>query len=110
MAAKAEGLEKMSYAELRALRDRVDAAMSESQLTQKKALRSKMEALAAEAGLSLADVLGGRRGMKGAKGPKNAAKYRNPKNPSQVWSGRGRRPTWIAEAIAKGQKIDTFLI
>ena len=36
-----------------------------------------------------------------------APKYRNPKDPSQTWTGRGRRPTWIVEA---GGNIERFLI
>jgi DNA-binding protein H-NS len=35
-------------------------------------------------------------------------KYKNKKG--DTWTGRGRQPTWIKDAIASGKSIDTFLI
>ena len=35
-------------------------------------------------------------------GKKVAAKYRNPTNPEQTWTGRGVSPTWIQELKAAG--------
>ncbi|WP_084465111.1 H-NS family nucleoid-associated regulatory protein [Rubellimicrobium thermophilum] len=29
-----------------------------------------------------------------------------PDNPSQTWSGRGRRPRWVREAEAKGLTLE----
>jgi len=43
----------------------------------------------------------------GAKAP---AKYRNPADPSKTWAGKGRKPDWINDAIARGDDIETFLI
>ena len=37
-----------------------------------------------------------------------APKYKNKKG--DTWTGRGRQPTWIKDAIASGKSIDTFLI
>ena len=31
-----------------------------------------------------------------------APKYRNPANPEQTWTGRGKSPTWITELKAAG--------
>jgi DNA-binding protein H-NS len=42
-------------------------------------------------------------------GKKVAAKYRNPANPEQTWTGRGVSPTWIQELKAAGT-LDTALI
>jgi DNA-binding protein H-NS len=41
---------------------------------------------------------------------KAPAKYRNPLAPSQKWSGRGRRPTWVLAALAAGQGLDELEI
>lgn len=41
---------------------------------------------------------------------KVAPKYRNPKNASEVWTGRGRQPRWVAEFIKGGGKIERLLI
>ena len=109
--AKINGLDKLTYAELRDLRDRVDAAMIEAQAAAKRAVREKMEALAAESGFSLAELMGGKRGGKAStKGTTVAPKFRNPKDPSQTWAGRGRQPTWLVAALKKGQKLESFAV
>ncbi|MDV7392951.1 H-NS histone family protein, partial [Arthrospira platensis SPKY1] len=43
-----------------------------------------------------------------AKKPKTASvvKYRNPANPEQGWSGRGRKPQWALDWIAQGKSLD----
>ena len=42
--------------------------------------------------------------------PRVLPKYRNPENPSETWSGRGKQPLWIAAALESGRHIDDFLI
>ena len=37
-------------------------------------------------------------------------KYRNPTNPMQTWSGRGKQPRWIGSQIQAGRRLDDFLI
>jgi|LNFM01.1.fsa_nt_gb DNA-binding protein H-NS len=108
--AKINGLDKMSYAELSNLRDRVDAAMIVAKAAEKDALLTEMEAMAARAGLSLSEVLGGRKGGSKLKGSKVAIKYRNPKNADETWTGRGRKPNWLVAALKKGQKMDAFAV
>ncbi|WP_329810607.1 H-NS histone family protein [Stenotrophomonas sp. SMYL8] len=53
-----------------------------------------------------------RTGRKPAKsaGGKVAPKYRNPANPSETWSGRGRQPRWLAALVQKGKEPSEFLI
>ena len=41
-----------------------------------------------------------------SKKSKVAIKYRNPSNPAQTWTGRGRQPRWLSELIADGSDID----
>src|SRR5205085_6351845 len=42
--------------------------------------------------------------------PKVFPKYRNPDQPSEHWSGRGKRPRWLADALSAGRTIDEFTI
>ena len=51
---------------------------------------------------------GRRPGTKTAKAAKPApvVKYRNPTNPDQGWSGRGRKPQWALDWIAQGKSLD----
>jgi DNA-binding protein H-NS len=63
-------------------------------------------AKAREFGFSLADLTGGKKAPRPAQPPK----YAHPENASVTWSGRGRRPGWVKEALAKGKSLDEFLI
>jgi DNA-binding protein H-NS len=42
--------------------------------------------------------------------PKVAAKYRNPKNPGETWTGRGKQPRWLRDEIQSGKQLADFLI
>jgi DNA-binding protein H-NS len=37
-------------------------------------------------------------------------KYKNPNNPTENWSGRGKQPLWVREQLEAGKKLDQFLI
>lgn len=51
-----------------------------------------------------------RSSTKGRKLGKVAPKYRNPANPKDTWTGRGKQPKWLAAETAKGRKLEDFLI
>jgi len=87
-------LEKMSLKELLSLEAKIKAAIDEKRVSERAEMKAKMEDMARASGFSVAELFGGKR----AKGSKGIAKYRNPKDPSQTWTGRGRRPTWMIEA------------
>ena len=38
-----------------------------------------------------------------------AAKYRNPDDAEQTWSGRGKRPRWFNDALKAGKKESDLL-
>lgn len=42
--------------------------------------------------------------------PRVFPKYRNPTEPSETWSGRGKQPRWLAAALKTGHKIEEFVI
>jgi DNA-binding protein H-NS len=42
--------------------------------------------------------------------PRVFPKYRNPKEPSETWSGRGKQPRWLAAALKIGHTIEEFVI
>lgn len=47
---------------------------------------------------------------RGGRMGKVAAKYRNPANPSETWTGRGVTPKWMQELIAAGHSKEKFVI
>jgi DNA-binding protein H-NS len=66
----------------------------------------EIQARMKEFGITLADLKGGAKKTKRAP---VAAKYRNSAT-GETWSGRGRAPRWLADAMAKGRSKDEFLI
>ena len=42
--------------------------------------------------------------------PRVIPKYRNPNEPSETWSGRGKTPRWLAAALKTGRRIEEFRI
>jgi DNA-binding protein H-NS len=105
--AKLNGIDKMTYAELAQLRTQIDRLMVEKQNAERVALRQKLADMAKEHGLSLEEVLGKGRKGKGSVAPK----YRDPKNPDNTWTGRGRMPRWMVAATRGGKSSkDDFLI
>ena len=42
--------------------------------------------------------------------PPVKAKFRNPDQPLETWSGRGKRPRWLDAKLRSGEQIDDFRI
>jgi DNA-binding protein H-NS len=42
--------------------------------------------------------------------PVASPKFRNPDQPSETWSGRGKRPRWLDTQLRSGKRIDDFRI
>ena len=42
--------------------------------------------------------------------PRVLPKYQNPDEPSETWSGRGKQPRWLTQALKAGHTIDEFVI
>lgn len=75
-------------------------------------VRKKLVALAKAEGYTIAELFGGAKAAAGGKtaGRKVPPKYRNPANPKETWTGRGKQPRWLAEQVKKGKKVEDFLI
>ena len=101
-------LEKMSDKELKELRVRVEKAITTLDARRLAAARKAAEEAVMKHGFALADLFGGKVGK--APKSKSPAKYRNPANASQTWSGKGRQPGWIKEGLAMGKKVGDFAI
>lgn len=102
-------LASLTVPELESLQKRIEAAIRAKRDDVKRRLREQMEKLAAEQGLSLADVIGGGGGARQTRA-KAKPKYANPADPAQTWSGRGKQPGWVKNALAGGQTLDDLAI
>ncbi|MCU9836635.1 H-NS histone family protein [Ruegeria sp. WL0004] len=98
----------MSRKDLVALRSKLDAAIKEAENKERQEALKAAERAAAEFGFSLSELASEPR--KSTKGTKATAKYRNPADPEQTWSGRGRKPQWIHDALHAGADISDLEI
>ncbi|MCA0929945.1 H-NS histone family protein [Ruegeria profundi] len=101
-------LEKMSRKELLELSDKVAIALKNAEKRERQEALKAAEKAAAEFGFSLAELSGV--SSKSSKGKKANAKYKNPANPDQTWSGRGRKPQWVHDALKAGADISDLEI
>ena len=102
--AGSNGLDKLSYAELLKLQERIEAAIAEKRVEDAASTKEALRAMAEKAGFDIRELFGKRGSPKGT----GVAKYRNPKDSSQTWTGRGRKPNWLVDAVKKGAKLDSF--
>jgi DNA-binding protein H-NS len=97
----------LSLKELKDLQSQVAKAISGYEDRRKREALAELEEKAKAMGFSLAELTGVTAGRK--RSP-SVAKYANPANASDTWSGRGRKPRWFSEALSKGKKPDDMAI
>ncbi|MGO4851706.1 H-NS histone family protein [Phaeovulum sp. W22_SRMD_FR3] len=100
-------LEQMALKELRDLKVRVEKAISTYEDRRKQEALVELEEVAQKMGFSLADLTG----ISVAKKRKPAeAKYANPADSSETWTGRGRKPRWVQAALESGKSLEDLAI
>lgn len=100
-------LSNMTDDELKDLEEEIRRERQKRENARRREAEKKIRELAAAAGLTVEIISSGRKG-RAAPAPR-PPKYRNPDDPSQTWSGRGKRPAWFKEAIEKGMKPEDML-
>ena len=100
-------LSGLSADELAALAERAHSERQAVIERTKSELRERFSKEAEAAGFTLDEIVGVTKKRTRAKPP---AKYRNPANPAQMWSGRGKKPVWMQELIDQGQKLEDLEI
>jgi DNA-binding protein H-NS len=101
-------LKRLTPKQLEQLSAQIESHKAEQRQQRIAALRAKVVALVQAEGLALEDLFA--RGAGTAKRRKVPAKYRNPANHSETWSGRGRQPRWYAAALKAGKSERALLI
>lgn len=98
-------LSKLSLEELQTLARDIETEVVTRREADRERVLSQMRELAASLGLTLEEVVKGERN-RGTILPK----YRHPANPVLTWSGRGKRPAWVNEALAAGMSMDDLAV
>ncbi len=101
-------IKSLNHNQLADLISRAQARQEELVNEKATKLREKINAMVKAEGFGLDEVLG--RNVRGKVRAKVKPKYRNPADPAQTWSGRGKRPRWYVAAINAGKKEKDLLI
>lgn len=104
----AVNVDRMTLREINDLEAKIAKAKSAARDKAKSDLKDKIDRLVDGSGFTVAELYGfaGR----GRGRSKSAAKYANPENKSETWTGRGRKPNWLVARLKKGAKMDDFAI
>ena len=105
-------LNKLSRKELEKIIKDATSALKSIEKRELQEARKAAEQVAAKFGFKLSELTGNagtaRKQVKRASS--GAAKYANPDDPSQTWTGKGRQPTWFKEAVAAGKSPESLEI
>lgn len=99
----------LTKAELEALIEQASARKQQIDREEMGKVREEVVEFARKRGYTIEELFGkSRRG--GGKRGTVAPKYRNPNDPSQQWSGRGKPPRWFQALIDTGMAKEHLLI
>ena len=98
---KRSDLESLSIDELWAFREKVGSALAVKLVAEKNRLENRLVELTRQTRAGRTE----RRSY-----PPVFPKYRNPKQPSETWAGRGKQPRWLAAELGSGKRLDDFRI
>lgn len=101
-------LDNLSLQELKTLQSDVVVAIANFEKRKKAEALAEVKAVAQAKGFSLDELLG-TASTKSKRAPV-AAKYADPANPDNTWSGRGRKPKWLVAQLDQGKSVEDFTL
>lgn len=103
-------LDGMSVDEMWMLHERIAQVLSVRLTSEKRELEKRLAQLRRENEMHSVSAEASGVSRERRKYPRVYPKYRNPNDPSETWSGRGKQPRWLVAALKTGHKIEEFMI
>lgn len=100
-----DDLKSLSLKDLVQLQKNVGEAIEKRKVAERLELLNEFKAKATAHGFTLEDLLSTK--IKKAPGQ---AKYRNPSDSTQTWTGQGRMPKWLVALVDSGKDLNDFKI
>lgn len=97
-----EDYKNLPFDQLRSLHREIGALIAQRRHEALDQLKEQIALL----GFSIDDLAPKR---KRASGPV-PTRYRDPDAPDNVWSGRGKQPTWLRDKLERGHALDEFAV
>lgn len=107
--------DELSESELGLIIERAEQALEQIKKQKFDEVQEQIRQLATSVGMSPEEVImqmsRGRRGSRAAsaKGVR-IVRYRNPEDPEQTWTGRGKHPNWLREKLQAGANLEDFKV
>lgn len=107
-------ISNLSASELEELATRLPGEIQKRKVAEKEKVLQEVIALAASHGFKLEELVGEKASAPAArkKGVRKPAriKYRHPQQTELTWTGRGRKPLWVAKWLAAGNGIEALAV
>ncbi|MCB1505746.1 MAG: H-NS histone family protein [Hyphomicrobiaceae bacterium] len=104
-------VDKLSLKDLNDLEAKVAKAKAVARNRQKSDVKAKIDAILTSSGFTIGDLYPVARVARGrGAGGNKSAKFINPDNRSETWTGRGRKPNWLVAKLSKGAKLQDFAV
>lgn len=105
-------LSGLTLPQLYQLQKDLEREISHRKVEERQRTLSDLQKLAAERGFSLGELVSGAESGKRAGGKRGpvAAQFKNPADANQTWTGRGRKPQWVNDFLAKGGQLEELRI
>lgn len=100
-------INQLSLKELVALDEKIQKALVTARARARYEVKQRIAEMASQHGFSIDELFDGRAAGKNRGG---VAKYANPADRSQTWTGRGRKPNWVVAGLKKGASLEDFAI
>lgn len=100
-------IKSSSVEQLQALIKKAEDEIEYKKIDEIEAIRNEWFAKASQLGMQPEEILqyAGRKRRSSGK-----PKYRNPNNPEQTWTGHGKKPGWLKQAVENGAEQEDFRI
>ena len=98
----------LSVQELNSVIAEAQSAIETKAEQEKEEVRGELTALAQSRGYTIEDLFPS--SGKGKKKAKLPATHRDPNNPANTWTGRGRKPKWMIEALEADASVEDFKV
>ncbi|MEQ3636124.1 H-NS histone family protein [Alcanivorax sp.] len=114
-------LDELSVEELEKLIKQAESALDKKRKADLKNAQAVLEKMAKTLGVDPQDLLKSsadknkatrKKAAKKKTGVRRPAKvkFRDPNNSGNTWTGRGKRPLWLQDALSKGAKLEDFAV
>ena len=103
-------IENLDINELQALTKKATDLIEKKQRQKLENAYQQIIAIAEEVGMSIEELVQYGEQHPSLNKRSVAPRYRNPQDASQTWTGRGKKPRWVIEALEQGQSLEDISI